>query len=62
MRQRLTYVAKDAQKFSPDQLIVENQSLTLKDVDAAKEHRITLGLDELPDEVHEQEYMPPHPH
>lgn len=52
MKQRLTYVVKDPEIFSPDQLSVTGSSLGLKNVDAAKEHRITLGLGELPNEVY----------
>jgi hypothetical protein len=55
MKQRITYVVKKPEDFSPEQLEVKQDStgpvFTLKNVDAAKEHRITLGLDELPEEV-----------
>jgi hypothetical protein len=55
MKQRITYVVKNPDEFSPEQLEVKQSSkgpsFTIKNVDAAKEHRITLGLDELPDEV-----------
>jgi hypothetical protein len=58
MKQRITYVVKNPEAFSPDQLEVKQDLqgpiFTLKNVDAAKEHRITFGLDELPEEV------PPH--
>ncbi|CBY00975.1 predicted protein [Plenodomus lingam JN3] len=56
MKQRITYVVEKPDEFSPDQLSVENSGSSgarflLKGVKAAKEHRITLGLNELPDEV-----------
>jgi hypothetical protein len=57
MKQRITYVVKDPNAFSPEQLEVVKQDgsslakFTVKDVNAAKEHRITMGLDELPGEV-----------
>jgi hypothetical protein len=55
MKQRITYVVKKPEEFSPEQLDVKTDQkcpvFTIKNVDAAKEHRITLGLDELPDEV-----------
>jgi hypothetical protein len=55
MKQRITYVVKQPDEFSPEQLEVKTDSngpvFTIKNVDAAKEHRLTLGLDELPDEV-----------
>jgi hypothetical protein len=56
MKQRITYVVKDADAFLPEQLQVSKEGqtdiLSLKGVKAAKEHRITLGLNELPSEVH----------
>lgn len=56
MKQRITYIVKDADEFSPDQLEVtkdgQKDLITLKGVEAAKEHRITLGLNELPSEVY----------
>lgn len=51
MKQRITYIVQDADDFNPDQLEVNDVSLTLKGVKAAKEHRITFGLRELPQEV-----------
>ena len=51
MKQRITYVVHDADEFSPDQLIVKGASLSLEKVKAAKEHRVTFGLSELPVEV-----------
>jgi septum formation topological specificity factor MinE len=55
MKQRLTYVVKKPESFTPDLVEVKNDGskdiFALKGVEAAKEHRITLGLDELPSEV-----------
>ena len=55
MKQRITYVVKNPEEFTPEQLKVDKDLIgpwfALTDVDAAKEHRITLGLDELPNEV-----------
>ena len=55
MKQRITYVVKKPEEFTPDQLDVgedkSGQYFALDNVYAAKEHRITLGLDELPNEV-----------
>jgi hypothetical protein len=55
MKQRITYVVKDPDSFSPELLEVKKDgsrdSFVLNGVQAAKEHRITLGLDELPTEV-----------
>jgi hypothetical protein len=55
MKQRITYVVKSPESFSPELLDVRREgskdAFVLKGVQAAKEHRITLGLDELPSEV-----------
>jgi len=55
MKQRITYVVTNPEDFTPDQLDVgEDKSgpyFALDNVHAAKEHRITLGLNELPEEV-----------
>jgi hypothetical protein len=55
MKQRITYVVKNPEDFSPEQLDVGEDKhgpyFALDNVFAAKEHRITLGLDELPEEV-----------
>ncbi|CAN9274983.1 unnamed protein product [Alternaria alternata] len=55
MKQRITYVVKKPEEFTPDQLDVgedkSGQYFALDNVYAAKEHRITLGLDELPEEI-----------
>ncbi|KAF2854348.1 PIG-X-domain-containing protein [Plenodomus tracheiphilus IPT5] len=58
MKQRITYVVDKPDEFSPDQLSVKNEGssgprFALKGVNAAKEHRITLGLKELPEELSE---------
>ncbi|KAH6622195.1 PIG-X [Boeremia exigua] len=53
MKQRITYVVTDPESFNPEQIDVQKGSngksdtFTLTRVRAAKEHRITLGLDEL---------------
>lgn len=51
MKQRITYIVHNPDAFSPAQLVVGDDSLALEQVEAAKEHRITLGLSELPDDV-----------
>lgn len=51
MRHRITYFGRPGSSFSPEQVIVTADSLTVHNLDAAKEHRITLGLTELPKEV-----------
>ncbi|KAJ5061266.1 PIG-X [Bipolaris maydis] len=52
MKQRITYIVHNSDTFSPEQLHVGTDKrgpvFALKGIEAAKEHRITLGLDELP--------------
>jgi hypothetical protein len=53
MKARITYVVTEPESFNPDQINVqkgrngERDTFEIKRVKAAKEHRITLGLDEL---------------
>jgi hypothetical protein len=53
MKQRITYVVTEPESFNPEQISVqqgkdgEPDTFEVKRVKAAKEHRITLGLDEL---------------
>ena len=53
MKQRITYVVTNPESFNPEQISVQKgkngdgDRFALKGVNAAKEHRITLGLDEL---------------
>ncbi|KAF2999296.1 protease B nonderepressible form [Curvularia kusanoi] len=53
MKQRITYVVTDPDSFKPEQIDVQKgikgkgDTYVLTRVKAAKEHRITLGLDEL---------------
>lgn len=53
MKQRITYVVIEPESFKPEQIEVRKGSkgkgdtYSLSSVKAAKEHRITLGVDEL---------------
>ena len=53
MKVRITYVVTEPESFTPEQIGVkegkdgEGDAFEVKGVKAAKEHRITLGLDEL---------------
>jgi hypothetical protein len=51
MKHRITYLVPNPDDFHPDLLTVEDTSFSVKNLKAAKEHRITLGLNELPQEV-----------
>ena len=56
MKQRITYMVKNPESFTPEQLSLsaqdQGQTFAIRNVDAVKEHRLTAGLDELPKEVH----------
>lgn len=41
----------NAVPFDPNQIKVEQDSLTVRALQAVKEHRLTIGLSELPAEV-----------
>lgn len=55
MKQRVTYVVTNPESFTPELLEVTSTGnenvFSVKGVQAAKEHRFTFGLDELPSEV-----------
>jgi hypothetical protein len=54
MRHRITYLRqpKAGEDFDPrESLKVWEKSMRISDLDAAKEHKITLSLEELPQEV-----------
>lgn len=55
MKQRITYVVTNPEEFRPEHIkVAEHENghrFQLQGIRAAKEHRITLGLDELPSEV-----------
>lgn len=54
MKQRITYVVTEPESFNPEKIEVNKNgskngdTFALKGVQAAKEHRITVGLDEIP--------------
>lgn len=51
MKQRLTYLVKDVSTFDLDKLEVTKDSFLVQGLHAAKEQHLTIGLDELPQEV-----------
>ena len=51
MRERITFVHGAEDDFDPSQLEVQNDSLYIKSLTAAREDRITFSFDELPQEV-----------
>lgn len=52
MRQRITYLQDPAAAIDPSILIVTPSSISTPQLKAAKEERITFGLDELPQELY----------
>lgn len=51
MKERTTFVHGPGDPFDPKQLQLQNDTLTIKSLKAAREDRITLSLYELPQEV-----------
>ncbi|KAJ5795077.1 Glycosylphosphatidylinositol-mannosyltransferase I PIG-X/PBN1 [Penicillium paradoxum] len=51
MKRRITFVQSIDAGFDPQQAVLTTSSLSVRDLDAAREDRITVGLDELPDEL-----------
>ena len=52
MKQRLTYLLRDGDaELGVEQVRVSDSTLAVDGINAAKEHRITVGFDELPQEV-----------
>ncbi|KAB8349525.1 hypothetical protein FH972_023551 [Carpinus fangiana] len=54
MKHRITYIRENEAPFEPSQLTVQANVLDVKALHAAKEHRLTIGLSELPAEVRGQ--------
>lgn len=52
MRGRFTFIHASGDKFDPKQLRLENDTLHVESLRAAREDRFTLGLYELPQEVY----------
>lgn len=51
MKERITFVQHADHIFDPQQLQLSNHSLRIKSLKAARQDRLTLGLDQLPQEV-----------
>ncbi|KAJ5270453.1 hypothetical protein N7505_006211 [Penicillium chrysogenum] len=50
MKQRITFIQRVDAGFDPQQAVLTASSLSVRGLDAAREDRITVGLDELPEE------------
>ena len=51
MRQRITFLAQGSAEFDPGNLHVTRDSFTVKGLTAGREDRLTIALNELPEEV-----------
>ncbi|KAJ5619061.1 hypothetical protein N7510_003045 [Penicillium lagena] len=51
MKRRITIVQPENAPFHPSQAELTTSALSVRDLDGAREDRITLGLDELPEEL-----------
>lgn len=51
MRRRITFVQKANAPFDPKQATLTSDSLTIRDLDALREERLTVSLKELPAEL-----------
>jgi hypothetical protein len=51
MRKRITFISPPDSSLHPDQFRLENDTLHLKSLYAAREDRLTFGYQELPQEV-----------
>lgn len=52
MRRRVTFVQKPDAPFAPDQASLTPDSLTIHHLDALREERLTVGYNEVPEEVY----------
>jgi hypothetical protein len=54
MRKRITFVHNAEGPFDPKQAPLGNDVLSIRDLKAAREERVTFGFNELPQEVRNQ--------
>jgi hypothetical protein len=52
MRQRITYLQEPEDSINPKLLKVAKDSISIEDLKAAREERITFGFEELPQELY----------
>ena len=51
MRRRTTFLQRHDTSFEPNQAALSSKSLSIRNLDAAREDRLTFTFDELPSEV-----------
>lgn len=52
MRQRITYLQEPQDAIDPKNLQITKDSISTKELKAAREERVTFGFDELPQELY----------
>lgn len=52
MRRRATFVRDGTSDFDPNAITIQGRQLSFHDLKAAREERLTIGLRELPEEIH----------
>lgn len=51
MERRITFIQPPNAPFSPDQAVLTPDALSITNLDAVREERLTVNYDELPNEV-----------
>lgn len=51
MRRRITFIQKPETPFTPDQATLTRDALSIRNLDALREERVTLSSDELTPDV-----------
>lgn len=51
MKRRITFVQRQDAPFEADQAVLTASTLSIRNLDAVREDRITFGLNDLPEEV-----------
>lgn len=51
MKRRITFVQRQDAPFEADQAALTGHTLSIRNLDASREDRLTFGLNDLPEEV-----------
>lgn len=55
VKRRTTYIQRPDAPFDQEQVVVTSAAVTIRDLDATREDRLTFGLEDLSKEVRTQE-------
>ena len=58
MKRRITFIQREDAAFDPQQAVLTASSLSVRDLDAAREERITVELDQLSEQVENSSQTP----